>query len=131
MQDLLNYYVRTGKGYDKYISAFNNFRNEKWFSDILNQPVTENSQWSKWYRTKLDIKSSIFLDSIHIPVLFVWGQNDELIDVNKSMRMLKMKRKSDNITYKVFNNADHSLYAGGRRPVHLRFMKEWLNKIEK
>lgn len=130
LQDLLYHYVRTGEGYDKYISAFNNFRNEEWFMDILNQPVTENSQWSKWYKTKLDIKSSAFLDSIHIPVLFVWGQNDELIDVNKSMSILKMKRKNNRITYKVFKNADHSLYAGGRRPVHLKFMKEWLNKID-
>jgi|GEM_PF-2869657 len=130
LQDLLYHYVRTGEGYDKYISAFNNFRNEEWFLDILNQPVTENSQWSKWYKTKLDIKSSAFLDSIHIPVLFVWGQNDELIDVNKSMSILKMKRESDYITYRVFKNADHSLYAGGRRPIHLKFMKEWLNKID-
>lgn len=131
LQDLLYHYVRTGEGYDKYISAFNNFRNEEWFMDVLNQPVTENSQWSKWYKTKLDIKSSSFLDSIHIPVLFVWGQNDELIDVNKSMGILKSKRESDNITYKVFDNADHSLYAGGRRPIHLRFMKEWLTRLEK
>lgn len=130
LQDLLYHYVRTGKDYDKYFSAFYKFKNEEWFMDILNHPVTENSQWSKWYKTKLDIKSSKFLDNIHMPVLFVWGQNDELIDVNKSMNILKMKSKSDNITYKVFNNADHSLYAGGRRPIHLEFMKEWLNKIE-
>ncbi len=42
-----------------------------------------------------------------------------------------MTTESDNITYKVFENADHSLYSGGRKPIHLRFMKEWLNKINK
>ena len=131
LQDLLYEYVRTGNNYDKYISAFNNLSNEPWFSDILNQPVTENSQWSRWYKSKLDIQSSTFLNGIHIPVLFVWGQNDELIDVNRSMSILKMTTESDNITYKVFENADHSLYSGGRKPIHLRFMKEWLNKINK
>lgn len=131
LQDLLYEYVRTGNNYDKYISAFNNLRNEPWFSDVLNQPVTENSQWSRWYKSKLDIQSSTFLNRIHIPVLFVWGQNDELIDVNRSMSILKMTTESDNITYKVFENADHSLYSGGRKPIHLKFMKEWLNKINK
>lgn len=129
LQDLLYEYVRTGNNYNQYIFAFNNLRNEPWFSDILGQPVTENSQWSKWYKTKLDIQSSTFLDSIYIPVLFVWGQNDALIDVNRSMGILKMVRESDSITYKIFENADHSLYAGGRKPIHLEFMKEWLKKI--
>lgn len=131
LQDLLYHYVRTGRDYDAYISAFNNFRNEEWFADILQQPVTENSPWSKWYKTKLDINSSLFLNHVHVPVLFVWGQNDALIDVEKSMNILKMKNVGDNITFKVFKNADHSLYAGGRRPVHLKFMKDWLNNIKK
>lgn len=129
LQDLLYEYVRTGNGYDKYIAAFNNLRNEPWFSDILNEPVTENGQWSKWYKTKLDIESSKFIDSISIPVLFVWGQNDVLIDVQRSVNILKLAKQNANI--KIFENANHSLYAGGRKPVHLQFIKDWLSDLYK
>lgn len=126
LQDLLYDFVRTRNGYIEYINSFNSFRNESWFADILGEPVSENGLWTKWYSTKLDINSTEFIKNINIPILFVWGQNDELIDVNKSLQMAKSVKQDTSFIFKVFDNADHSLYAGGSRPVHLKYMKEWL-----
>lgn len=132
LQDLLYEFVRTGKGYSEYINTFNGFRNDEWFSDILSEPISENGLWSKWYKTKLDINSSEFIKNINIPVLFVWGQNDELIDVHKSMELAKSVTQNTNVQFKIFDNADHSLYAGGNKPVHLKYLKKWLtNKVKK
>lgn len=128
LQDLLYDYIRTGNNYNKYITAFDNLRNEPWFSDILNQPVTENSPWSQWYKTKLDINSTTFVKQLNIPVLFIWGEDDQLIDVKKSMALTKAANIGTNLTYKIFENADHSIYSGGRNPDHLKFMKDWLLK---
>ena len=126
LQDLLYEFVRTGKGYDEYLRTFNSFRGEEWFADILGEPVSENGLWASWYKTKLDINSTSFLGTINIPVLFVWGQQDELIDVNQSMAMAKSVKKDTHFQFKIFEKADHSLYAGGYKPVHLQYMKEWL-----
>lgn len=129
LQDLLYDFVRTRNGYTEYLNSFNSFRNESWFTDILGEPVSEQGLWSKWYKTKLDINSTEFIKNINIPVLFVWGQNDQLIDVNKSLQMAKSVKQDNNLIFKIFDNADHSLYAGGTKPIHLKFMKEWLRNI--
>lgn len=129
LQDLLNEFVRTGKRYNDYIKLFNIFRNEDWFTEILGQPVSENGQWSKWYKTKLDINSTEFTKNLTVPSLFIWGQNDQLIEVGKSMTLVKSSNQGNNLQFKIFDNADHSLYAGGRKPEHLKYMKEWLVKI--
>lgn len=132
LQDLLFAFVRTGSGYNEYMNTFNSFRNEEWFSDILNEPVTKNGLWSKWYKTKIDINSSEFIKDINIPILFIWGQNDELIDVNKSLQLAKSVKQDSHLMFKIFERADHSLYAGGNKPVHLKYLKEWLkNKVIK
>lgn len=46
------------------------------------------------------------------------------------MELIKSASRYSNLQYKIFENADHSLYAGGRKPVHIKYMQEWLkNKI--
>lgn len=66
--------------------------------------------------------------------MFIWGQYDALIEVNKSKEMAMSIKQDSNFQFKIFDNADHSLYAGSRKPVHLKYMKDWLqksrNKIE-
>jgi len=126
LQNLLNEFVRTGNGYSDYINLFNSFRNEEWFAEILGQPVNENGQWAKWYKTKLDINSTEFTKNLRVPTLFIWGQSDQLIEVNKSMTLVKSSNQSTNLQFKIFDNANHSLYAGGSKPVHLKYMKQWL-----
>lgn len=129
LQDLLYEFVRTGKGYSDYIQFFNRFRNRDWFAEILGQPVNEYGQWSKWYKTKLDIESTEFTRKLMVPTLFIWGGRDPLIEVNKSMALVKASNQSDKLRFKIFDHADHSLYAGGRKPEHLKYMKEWLTTI--
>jgi len=128
LQDLLYAFVRTGEGYSDYLKLFNSFRNEEWFADILAEPISENGLWASWYKTKIDLYSAEFLKNLRIPVLFIWGQNDALIDVKKSKEIAMSIKRDDKFLFQIFDNADHSLYAGGRKPVHLKFMKEWLKK---
>ncbi len=128
LQDLLYEFVRTGQGYSEYLKAFNSFRDDEWFANILDEPISENGLWAKWYKTKLDIYTAEFLKNIHIPVLFIWGQYDALIEVNKSKEMAMSIKQDSNFQFKIFDNADHSLYAGSRKPVHLKYMKDWLQK---
>lgn len=129
LQDLLNEFVRTGNGYSNYINSFNSFRHEEWFTEILGQPVSENGQWRKWYRTKLDINSTVFTKNLTVPSLFIWGQNDQLIEVDKSMQLVKSSNQGNNLYFKIFENANHSLYTGSNKPVHLKYMREWLTEI--
>lgn len=129
LQELLNEFVRTGNGYNNYINSFNSFRHEEWFAEILGQPVSQNGQWSKWYRTKLDINSTEFTKNLTVPSLFIWGQNDQLIEVDKSMTLVMSSNQGNNLYFKIFVNANHGLYTGGRKPVHLKYMKEWLTKF--
>ena len=43
--------------------------------------------------------------------------------------MAKSVKQDNNLIFKIFDNADHSLYAGGTKPIHLKFMKEWLRNM--
>lgn len=61
LQDLLYEFVRTGQGYSEYLKAFNSFRDDEWFANILDEPISENGLWAKWYKTKLDIYTAEFL----------------------------------------------------------------------
>lgn len=126
LQDLLYTYVRTGQGYQNYLNAFNRFSHEEWFTEILGNPVSENGQWSHWYKTKMDIPNSVYVAALTIPALFIWGEEDQLIDVAKSMEIVRSANQNLQIEVNIIRDADHSLYAGGRRPEHLEMMKEWL-----
>jgi len=64
-----------------------------------------------------------------VPSLFIWGKNDQLIEVDKSMTLVKSANQGNNLYFKIFENANHSLNTGGKKPVHLKYMKEWLTKI--
>jgi dipeptidyl aminopeptidase/acylaminoacyl peptidase len=90
--------------------------------------MSADNKWWGWYRTKMDVVPIRFLQAVNVPVLFVWGESDELVPVNTSYDLVKEKGKEKKVEYKIFRNADHSLYNGGAKPVHIELMQEWLTK---
>lgn len=46
------------------------------------------------------------INSLQCPIFFQYGINDEIVNVTNSIKLIPQK---DNIQYKIYNNADHSL----------------------
>jgi pimeloyl-ACP methyl ester carboxylesterase len=129
VQELVHHYALTGEGYDKYAAAVNALRHKTWFLKTLGEPMSADNKWWGWYKTKMNIAPVRFLQGVHVPVLFIWGEVDELVPVSASVDLVKAKAKGKNVVYKVFKNANHSLSGNNGEAVHVQFMQEWLKKI--
>jgi hypothetical protein len=70
-QRLKHHYARTGEGWDSYAAALHASRREPWAS--LGGPERPNDWWWAWYRTKMDIDPSTFLEEVRVPVFALWG----------------------------------------------------------
>ena len=130
VQELVHHYALTGDGYERYVAAINALRQKPWFAQSLGEPMSASNKWWGWYKTKMSIVPIHFLQKVQVPVLFVWGELDELVPVKASLELVREKGKGKNVEYEVFKGANHSLYTNnGREPVHIQAMKQWLKRV--
>lgn len=51
--------------------------------------MNADNKWWGWYKTKMDVVPIRFMQPVNIPVLFIWGELDELVPVNASFELVK------------------------------------------
>jgi dienelactone hydrolase len=77
------------------------------------------------------------LEKLSVPVLEIFGEEDELVPVQKSVEIMKQafeRSGNKDVTFRVFPGADHSIQVSSRRgdrqlaPGYVETMIGWLEK---
>lgn len=66
---------RTGEGWDQLEAAIPKVRGEKWFGWV-EPPPKDNWVW-KWYRPVANYNPLPYWESVHVPVLLIYGERDQ------------------------------------------------------
>jgi dipeptidyl aminopeptidase/acylaminoacyl peptidase len=80
----------------------------KWFFRV---PPNDNYYWS-FSKAIATYDPAHYWANVHVPVLFLYGANDQRVSVKESMTRIRAalrKAHNDRYTIKVFPNADHTL----------------------
>jgi pimeloyl-ACP methyl ester carboxylesterase len=141
------HYLSTGAGYAEAKSALKTSRSLRWYaaiqaqqdglfalsdSAILDDPSLR-ARW--WFRQEMNYDPTVTLRKLSVPALFLFGEKDELVPVEKSIEIIRKtltETQAHDFTIKVFPGADHGIYVdapdGNRQFAsgYLDTMKEWL-----
>jgi uncharacterized protein len=91
----------------------------------------------RWYREEMNYDPVSVLEKVSVPVLEIFGEEDELVPVEKSIEIMKRafeRNGNKDVTFKVFPGADHGIQVfsprGDRQfaPQYVETMIEWLEK---
>ena len=139
--------LATGNGCAEAKTALALARSQPWFhalqaqqdglfaksdSEIFDKPEIRSSLW---FRAELNYDPVPALRKLAVPALFLFGDQDELVPVPKSVEIIRtaLSEPPDrDFTIKVFPGADHGIYvtnAGGTRsyaPGYLDAIRDWL-----
>ena len=98
-----------------------------------NMPPQEWGNVKAQMRAVMIVDPAEFLVRIHVPVLAIFGENDTLVPVEKSIVAYKKylgEAGNQAFTYKVFANADHGIRIGGRfADGYFDLMVNWLRNL--
>ena len=142
-------YKETGQGYDKTKADLETARTKKWFKQAKAQqddsfarlptPAELRNVAGRsaiWFQQEAVYDSVPALHALHVPALFLFGDHDRLLPVEKSVGVIQdvlAKHEQHDFTIRVFPHADHGmrLATGDARgeldPEYLQTMREWLN----
>jgi pimeloyl-ACP methyl ester carboxylesterase len=140
-------YLATGAGYAEAKAALARSRPQPWFaalktqndglfalsdSEILDKPETRSRIW---FRVEVNYDPRAALRKLAVPALFLFGQSDQLVPVDKSVEIIRATLSEGpphDFTIKAFPDADHQIEiiaADGTRqaaPGYLDTMRRWL-----
>ena len=138
-------YMSSGRGYEETKAKLDKARRKPWFSKAKSQqddsfgtlPTPE--EWSKpvgrsalWFKQEAPYDPVPALRALHVPALFLFGDQDRIIPVEESVRVLERVQASDakhDFTIRVLTNDEHQmrLEPGGEiDPRYLETMRGWL-----
>lgn len=138
-------YLATGSGYEQAEAAIQRAKAKRWYASLSAQgdhltgsfdhaEVTRNDDW---YKTEMNYDPVATLRKLKVPALFVFGSDDQLVPVSKSVEIIQQTLAGSghsDFTIKIFPGADHGLYlraATGEIELARGYeetMKEWVLK---
>ena len=141
-------YLETGKGYEKAKADRDQARSSPWYKEVKAQqddlfgslptPAQLSDPafpWARWFRREAIYDPVPALEALHVPALFLFGDQDQLIPVAKSVEVIRqVQAQGDHhdFTIKVFPGVDHGMYqtagsgAGDISSGYLTAMRAWL-----
>jgi len=140
-------YLFTGQGYEQARRQLDAARAKPWFPEVnaqqdrLFEPLQKPSELNQpgsailRFRREMTYDPVPALRALHVPALFLFGADDRLIPVEKSVavirQVLKRSGRAD-FNIQVFDHDDHGMYlttgnnAGELDPRYLDAMRKWL-----
>jgi hypothetical protein len=140
--------MSSGNGYEKVKAELEQARTKRWFSrakaqqddsfgtlpkpEELGKPVGRNLLW---FTQEMNYDPVAALRALRVPALFLFGNRDQLIPVQESVRVLQRVLGEDahhDFTIREFTNDDHEMRVGVGEtrgeidPDYLSTMREWL-----
>jgi pimeloyl-ACP methyl ester carboxylesterase len=137
-------YMYIGNGYDEMEAHIKLARTKPWFNaagsqqDKLFEGITPPSAKSSasakkynWFRDEAQYDPVPALEALHVPALFLFGDQDQLVRVDETVGILRAtfaKTGKKDFTIQVFPNTDHGMYlrTGQISPEYLDTMSTWL-----
>jgi dienelactone hydrolase len=142
-RDVWNY-LFTGKGYEKASRDLSEARAKRWFhavnaqQDRLFEPLQKPSDLDKpgsailRFRREMTYDPLPALRTLRVPALFLFGAEDRLIPVEKSVSVIRevLTQSHADFTIQMFDGDDHGMFGsnGALDPRYLDTMRKWLNE---
>ncbi len=146
-RDVWNY-LYTGKGYEKVKNELNQARSKRWYKEVKTQQdnlfgsLQISEDVSKpgnpnvnWVRVEMNYDPVPALRALRVPALFVFGGEDRLVPVRKSVAVIQQvltESSNRDFTIRVFQHADHGIRLVTDKaddtvdPEYLETMRTWL-----
>jgi pimeloyl-ACP methyl ester carboxylesterase len=137
-------YLFTGKGYEKANRELSQARAKRWFDavnsqqDRLFEPLQKPSDLGKpgsailRFRREMTYDPVPALRALRVPALFLFGAEDRLIPVEKSVSVIRevLTQSYADFTIQVFDGDDHGMFrsSGALDPRYLDTMRKWLTE---
>jgi uncharacterized protein len=141
-------YLFTGKGYEQVKADLDRARTRPWYGKVkmqqdklferLQPPAELNERDHPnivRFAREMHYDPVPALQALRVPALFLFGDQDQLIPVEKSKEVIQrvlMQSGHRDFTIRTFHNADHGMYliagagAGDIDPEYLDTMRSWL-----
>jgi uncharacterized protein len=143
-RDVWNY-IFSGNGYEQAKHELNRARGKRWYGEVKTQqddlfgPLETPSELSKLnlirFTREMTYDPVPALRALRVPVLFLFGDEDRLVPVGKSVSVIRQVLTDSgnrDFTIQVFPGADHSMRlvggdaAGNVDPEYMETMRKWL-----
>jgi uncharacterized protein len=146
-RDIWNYFF-SGEGYEQAKREFDEARTKRWYNEVKSQrddlfgslpaPADVHKPDNpslRWFKREMNYDPVPTLRALRVPALFLFGGEDRMIPVEKSVAVLRQvlaEGGNRDFTIRVFEHADHGMYlvagqgAGDLDPEYLSTMKSWL-----
>jgi uncharacterized protein len=138
-------YVRTGKGWEEYMAAYNKYKDRKWFPDpYIGPPASkDDSGFEEWRKGAGSLSPGDYWDKYRNPALVFYGEFETYSKPSSDIARLKdAMKKSGNTRYTIaiIPGAEHTMRAaktGGPRelpylnrfvPAYFNTLRDWLQK---
>jgi uncharacterized protein len=135
-------YLFTGKGYEKTNRELSQARTKRWFNvvnsqqDRIFEPLPKPSDLDKpgsaimRFRSEMTYDPVPALRALRVPALFLFGAEDRLIPVEKSISVIRevLTQRHADFTIQVFDGDAHGMFrsSGAIDPRYLDTMRRWL-----
>jgi pimeloyl-ACP methyl ester carboxylesterase len=136
-------YLFTGKGYETALRKLEKAHGKRWFSEVNSQqdrlfaPLQKPSELDQpgssilRFRREMTYDPLPALRALRVPALFLFGADDRLIPVEKSVTVIRdvlTQSGHKDFTTQVFDHDDHGMYdaSGSLDPRYLDAMRKWL-----
>jgi uncharacterized protein len=146
-RDIWNY-LSTGNDYESAKSELNRARTRRWYNKVKNQddglfeplpsPAEINKpdyRYTRWFKREMNYNPVPALEALHVPALFLYGDEDRLVNVNETVAVLRRVLEESghrDFTMEVFHHVGHDMHvttgekAGVVDPEYLDAMRTWL-----
>ena len=146
-RDIWNY-LASGNGYESAQTELNRGRRKRWYNEVRNQadhlfdplpsPAEINKpdyRYARWFKQEMNYDPQPALEALHVPALFLFGDQDRLVNVGETVAVLRrVQNESGNrdFTIRVFPRVGHDMHltagnnAGVVDPEYLAVMRTWV-----
>jgi pimeloyl-ACP methyl ester carboxylesterase len=109
MYKLMIEVLRGAKPYHDLEAASQSVRNETWYQWLGVPP--EDSYLRTWYPKVGNLDTLVFWKQVHVPVLLIYGEDDQLVAVDESLAKLEASLDAVKTPYTavIVPNAQHNL----------------------
>ncbi len=146
-RDVWNY-MYTGKGYEQAKAEMDRDRTKRWYDEVKNQqddlfgsletPSERTARANRkfdWYTQEMKYDPIPALQSLKVPALFIFGDEDQLVPVPESISIIRgvlTKSGDQDFEIQLLHGAAHNMRltsgesAGDIDPEYLATMQKWL-----
>jgi dipeptidyl aminopeptidase/acylaminoacyl peptidase len=138
-------YLATGAGYEQAKSEVQRSKSKGWCAALRAQgdnlfgsfERANTERNGNWFKTEMNYDPVATLRKLKVPVLFIFGSDDQLVPVRKSADIIRQTLTGSghrDFTIKIFPGADHGIYLNDANgsvrlaPGYEETMKEWVLK---